>query len=81
MSEDRERIGAPQPGETVTLVPGEYDEHGVVGTTPGRFAVEAVGPVYVQNGSRLVDVKGCLLRSDGDREPVPRYLSIVLGPA
>jgi hypothetical protein len=49
--------------------------------TPGRFTVEAVGSVYVENGSRLVDVKGSLVRADGGREPVPRYLSIVLGPA
>ena len=81
MSGDRERTGAPQPGETVSLVPGEYHVQGVIGTTPERFTVEAVGSVYAENGSRLVDVKGSLVRADGGPEPVPRYLSIVLGPA
>ena len=81
MSAEWERTGAPQPGETVDLLPGEYLEHGVPSTRPARFAVAAVGMVYVQNGGRYVDAKGHLLRADGDREPVPRYLSIALGPA
>jgi hypothetical protein len=81
MSAEWERTGAPQPGETVDLLPGEYLEHGVPSMLPARFTVEAVGMAYVQNGRRFVDAKGRLLRADGGTEPVPRYLSIILGPA